>query len=215
MFCPLCKAEYRPGSYRCADCDVPLVDALPQEAGEVPSFERAEEASPVLLWRGGNPVVYAAILGALGEAGIPFYDFAARDYEAQLTSLFPVSSTPGFDIWVFRAHSAAASRILEAVIDQASAEQATEMQGQESPALAPVADRNTPKEWDPERAVVEAWSGEDVSLMQFVADALRENDIPSRSLDEPSGPKRIFVQPEDASRARKIIREVLEGAPPA
>ena len=28
MFCPLCKAEYREGFYRCADCHVALVNTL-------------------------------------------------------------------------------------------------------------------------------------------------------------------------------------------
>jgi hypothetical protein len=36
MFCPLCKAEYRPGFTRCADCEVDLVYELPVEV-------RAEE----------------------------------------------------------------------------------------------------------------------------------------------------------------------------
>src|SRR5262245_63502441 len=29
MFCPKCKAEYRPGFVRCSDCDVELVEQLP------------------------------------------------------------------------------------------------------------------------------------------------------------------------------------------
>ena len=32
MFCPQCKAEYRPGFTECADCHVPLVKMLPVEA---------------------------------------------------------------------------------------------------------------------------------------------------------------------------------------
>jgi hypothetical protein len=31
MFCPECRAEYRPGFSRCADCDVDLVQELPME----------------------------------------------------------------------------------------------------------------------------------------------------------------------------------------
>jgi hypothetical protein len=30
-FCPKCRYEYRPGFTRCADCDVDLVDKLPEE----------------------------------------------------------------------------------------------------------------------------------------------------------------------------------------
>jgi hypothetical protein len=31
MFCPKCKAEYREGFYRCADCEIDLVPELPPE----------------------------------------------------------------------------------------------------------------------------------------------------------------------------------------
>jgi hypothetical protein len=34
MFCPVCKAEYRSGFSRCADCDVDLVEELPPESSE-------------------------------------------------------------------------------------------------------------------------------------------------------------------------------------
>lgn len=30
MFCPKCKSEYRPGFVQCQDCDVDLVEQLPQ-----------------------------------------------------------------------------------------------------------------------------------------------------------------------------------------
>jgi len=30
MFCPKCKAEYRVGFLRCSDCDIALVDRLPE-----------------------------------------------------------------------------------------------------------------------------------------------------------------------------------------
>ena len=38
MFCPECKAEYRYGFSRCADCDVDLVPELPPEPEETPEY---------------------------------------------------------------------------------------------------------------------------------------------------------------------------------
>jgi hypothetical protein len=36
MVCPQCRTEYRPGFAECADCRVPLVDALPVGAPDRP-----------------------------------------------------------------------------------------------------------------------------------------------------------------------------------
>jgi hypothetical protein len=35
MFCPECRAEYRPGFTRCSDCDVDLVHEIPEEGTRV------------------------------------------------------------------------------------------------------------------------------------------------------------------------------------
>jgi len=42
MFCPQCKAEYRPGFVRCADCDVELVDYLPQDPASTETTEDSD-----------------------------------------------------------------------------------------------------------------------------------------------------------------------------
>jgi hypothetical protein len=34
MYCPSCRAEFREGFFRCEDCDVALVEVLPEEAGK-------------------------------------------------------------------------------------------------------------------------------------------------------------------------------------
>ncbi len=48
MFCPLCKAEYREGFFRCTDCNVALVNALPQEtARKTSSGDPGEETGPI------------------------------------------------------------------------------------------------------------------------------------------------------------------------
>jgi hypothetical protein len=43
--------------------------------------------------------------------------------------------------------------------------------------------------------------------------ALRENKIHAR-LKKGNGRNAIYVMPEDEIRAREIVREVVEGAPP-
>lgn len=34
MYCPSCRAEFREGFFRCEDCDVALVEILPEQAGK-------------------------------------------------------------------------------------------------------------------------------------------------------------------------------------
>jgi hypothetical protein len=42
MFCPACKGEYRSGFTHCADCDVDLVESLPEtESGSDPALADA------------------------------------------------------------------------------------------------------------------------------------------------------------------------------
>lgn len=45
MFCPECKCEYLEGFTRCADCDVPLVERLPEE--NVPREQHAHPSPPL------------------------------------------------------------------------------------------------------------------------------------------------------------------------
>jgi hypothetical protein len=47
----------------------------------------------------------------------------------------------------------------------------------------------------------------------MVGSSLRENQIHFR-FTQSGGKNTLFVLPEDESRAREIVREVVEGAPP-
>jgi hypothetical protein len=97
-------------------------------------------------------------------------------------------------------------------------------------------------ETDPGEASAEVWSGDDPDVAAMITASLRENRIPSRSepplepaaadpyaaelhdaeprVDEPhagtaSGETiRVFVFSDDARRAKKIIREILNATPP-
>ena len=68
-----------------------------------------------------------------------------------------------------------------------------------------------PYDWDSKEATSEIWSGEDESMAEYLASALRENGIPSRIPDEPGHRARLCVRPEDLARAKAIARVITEG----
>jgi hypothetical protein len=68
-------------------------------------------------------------------------------------------------------------------------------------------------EWFREDATSEVWSGPDQDLAEMIEMSLRENDIHSRT-DELKDFRLVFVQPQDESRAREIIREIVDATPP-
>jgi hypothetical protein len=73
MICPKCKTEYRAGFTKCADCDVDLVDRLESSSEQAgPS----KQGRPALAWRGDDPVVFSAVLAALGDEEIPNYEMS-------------------------------------------------------------------------------------------------------------------------------------------
>ena len=57
------------------------------------------------------------------------------------------------------------------------------------------------------------WLGEQAYPGEMIEMALRENQIHAR-FEKAGGRNAIFVEPEDEIRAREIVREVMEGAPP-
>jgi hypothetical protein len=78
LFCPKCKAEYRPGFTTCADCDIDLVDHLPDakpKARFSEDYRPRNPASPDLVTvfesRDHGRVAFAKSL--LQSADIPFF----------------------------------------------------------------------------------------------------------------------------------------------
>src|SRR5229473_3358937 len=100
MFCPQCKAEYRQGFTRCADCDVDLAYALP--VTESDSAETSQAASPVesdedpfcSFWKGDDARIHAELCSVLDDTGIPHKTVRRQDH------LFNLSNYPAFQIGV-------------------------------------------------------------------------------------------------------------------
>jgi hypothetical protein len=70
-----------------------------------------------------------------------------------------------------------------------------------------------PTLWYPEDATVEVWRGDQPELGEMIAASLQENQIHSRR-DSLKGRCTLFVLPDDDARAREIVREIIEAAPP-
>src|SRR5580698_11292018 len=72
MFCPDCKAEYRPGFTRCSDCGLDLVEHLEQT--NIHSNNPELSDTPELLWTGTDAATRDAIIDALETAEIPYHE---------------------------------------------------------------------------------------------------------------------------------------------
>src|SRR6202140_3512117 len=79
MFCPECKAEYRHGFTRCADCDVDLVADLSDtkpDSGDHSNLQ-GDLSNLQEVWTGDDQQSCVATCLTLKEAGIP-YEVAQR-----------------------------------------------------------------------------------------------------------------------------------------
>jgi len=64
MYCPSCRAEFREGFFRCEDCDVALVETLPEERVKPGYIELAT------VFTEGE---IAVIKANLDQAGLDYY----------------------------------------------------------------------------------------------------------------------------------------------
>ncbi len=164
----------------------------------------------VQLWRGEDAALHASILEALAEANIPFYEHplgsgpSARPIDQLLEHALPRF---GFEVAVLSSNLAEAEVILERLLKEGPVDMGL--------AADEYAARAVPKSksFDTGQATCEVWSGEDENLAGFLAAALKENRIPVR-VERHGQMAAVYAPPEDESRAREIIREIVEGAPP-
>jgi hypothetical protein len=68
MFCPQCKSEYEKGFYKCADCGVDLVGALPSESAD--DFNGEEFVEVFSTYQQGD---IAFIKSVLDSEGITYF----------------------------------------------------------------------------------------------------------------------------------------------
>jgi len=187
---------------------VTLVDDLAEADAVV---EKAYPGSALVhLWRGEDAALHASLVTALEEAGIPFYEQplgsgpSARPIDQLLDHAHPRF---GFEVAVLSSNLAEAEVILEKLLNEGPVDMGLAVEEETAQA--------EPKVKSPanSQATCEVWSGDDENFAGFLGTALKENRIPVRV--ESYGQKTaVYAPPEEEIRAREIIREIVEGAPP-
>lgn len=243
MFCPVCKYEYRRGFTHCNDCDVDLVDALPSEE-ELDHKLRTpadEMAQPTLLWKGASGGTFSAITAALDAARIPYN---REDLDARLTFSSEFSEleiwVPAAN---FSDAQAILDEVLSSTANaslRAEPPDATNEIPAEDDEGADDIRHETLKELYPEDATAEVWSSNAANSVankaassSTISGALMADILKSclaeigvacyveRPADEPDADSAdappvyaVRVLPEDEDRAKEIVRQVIDAAPP-
>ena len=164
-----------------------------------------------ILWRGADPAKFTALQAALRDESIPFWQTQVYDPAGGFLSSRPyyLEANPGFEIRVHVADLDRANAALEWVESKES--DSAISRGSSIRELDPLDLKpSLPIDWDSREATSEVWSGEDESMAEYLASALRENGIPSRIPDEPGHRTRLCVRPGDLTRAKDIVREITQ-----
>ena len=172
--------------------------------------EAVPQGSFVVLWAGEDPVLHDALLEQLDAAEIPYADKNFGEDEVVPTAdPLPIDWKPrfGFEVAVLSTDFEEARALLEPLLEREPAEIAL----QESGAATASVEESKPAAHEAATLLLE--SSDDSRFVRFLTDALRENDIPL-STKKSGAQTEILVAPSFEARAREILREVREGAPP-
>jgi hypothetical protein len=170
-----------------------------------------DQGSVVLVWAGEDPALHTSLLEQLEAAEIRYSDKVLGDDEVAPTAdPLPIDWKPrfGFEVAVLSVDFAAAQAILEKLLDEEPADLEIPAQD-EAPSAEPTLVFTT--ELHP---TVEVWSGMDDRIAQFLTAAMQENEIPIH-LETAGELTKMLVSAANEARAREIVREITEGAPPA
>ena len=162
-----------------------------------------------ILWRGADPAKFTALQAALRDEGIQFWHTQVYDPAGGFLSSrsYYLEAVPGFEIRVHACDLQRANNALEWV------ESKQDLSTPSDDNFTPI--QTLPDNWDSNEATSEAWAGEDETMAEYLASALRENGIPSRIPDELGHRVRLCVRSQDLTRATVIVRQIIDGTSPA
>lgn len=82
MYCPKCKGEYRAGFTQCVDCQIPLVNELPQSGPDQAPIDLVEVLSTA------DPGLIALVKSVLEAEEIPY--LAHGEHFSRMHATIPV-----------------------------------------------------------------------------------------------------------------------------
>jgi hypothetical protein len=235
VFCPSCRAEYRPGFTRCSDCELELVATRPgDDLAETETFgptHAAEgEESLRVIWQGDDQSGCLSLCRNLQKAGLYYkvlqtvksravrtdviwnYQLGVRasQYElARETLGLDESAARGGQQVEEETEDPDSSEFELPEADRAAADAAIAEERERS--------RSYLKDWFSEDATAIVWqqeeSGED--YRPAIELCLKENLIHFSSFAGAGGLHNVCVLPEDEARAREIVREIIDDQPPS
>jgi len=210
MFCPQCKAEYRSGFTRCPDCNVDLVEHLPEPGHGPISTTDLPDESLKEIWAGDDEGECNSICDLLKDAEIPFKVKQPNpQFLKHWDSRFRIGVPPNY-------FDRAAEIIDKEAANEEEEQRAMELPAEDDVVTAPDLDHD---DWDPdhrnpEDATVEVWSENGEETTWMIEASLRENNIYSRTDVLADGSRKVFVVPNDENRAREIVHEIKDATPP-
>lgn len=209
MFCPQCRVEYRPGFTHCTDCDVDLVDALPEVENESP--QTLPGGSLEILWEGDDLALFKRLLDELEAAGIRYFDQALSVYPGvRRRDQFPVQPLMrfGYQVAVLSSNLEKGRRILEWLRQEKPRDMEIPVFDEDQ-----IVAQQKPAPHGSAALTCEIWSGTDKGLAEFLEAALEENGIKLR-VEQGGKNTMIYASSVDEVAARDIVREIVEGVPP-
>ena len=202
-YCPLCSAEYTGAHQRCTVCGVELV---PAEFRGSPRTRAEGNDRLEMIWRSGDPSALSRAVAILRDAGIRHHVQSSSDH-----LVFELAMPrPKYNLRVLQSDAERARRLLAEVYETPFFGAPVSQDFPEgTPPLTkePAAPRNL------SAASTEIWFGEDAAFARLLEACLAENRIAARRQGVEPGLQRLLVSVADESRAKEILREIVEGTP--
>jgi hypothetical protein len=200
MFCPLCRAEFDRPIARCPNCGAALVASEEEADRSVPRSE---------LWAGDHPDICERLVQELAKSDINY--FAERRSGG---IRYGPMDEPRFRVYVLESEVERATNVVKSVEGEFREDPSARIDGIEAIRRGSSRTSQASDDWHPEDRGVEVWSGSNPNLAEFLKESMRANEIGFRVSGDLEAQQRLEVRTEDETRAREIVREVIEGTPP-